>query len=253
MADSDSPDKTSPEALTRHLADGEKGAVLQRDRTTYAVAPHLPCGMVTPELLRRLADVAERYGCQALKVTSAERIALIGLQEKDIDAVWKDLGLTAGGLIGDRVRSVRVCAGMQFCKRAQQDSIGIGMQVDREYHGKPMPSKLKIGISACPNQCAETSTKDIGLVGTKQGWDVLVGGSGGVTPCLGTRIARGLSTDEAKAMLDGVIAFYQANARPRERLCRTLARVGLDSLLDALGLPRPEAAKGDAANRQISA
>lgn len=213
--------------------------MVQRDGATYAVAPHLPCGLVTPELLRRLADVAERYGCQAMKVTSSERIALIGLQAKDLDAVWDELGLAPGGLAGDCVRSVRVCTGMQYCKRAQQDSVPIGLQIDRDHHGRPLPGKLKIGISGCANQCAETATKDIGLVGAKQGWDLWVGGCGGAVPCLGTRIARAGSAEQAKTWVDGTVAFYQANARPKERLGRTLARLGVDALLNALGLPKP--------------
>ena len=231
----------SDSAARPRLMDGEKGSVLQRDGATYAIAPHLPCGLLTPDVLRRLADVAERYGCQAMKVTSAQRIALIGLQAKDIDAVWAELGLARGGLAGDCVRSVRVCTGMDYCKRAQQDSVPLGLQIDRDHHGKPMPGKLKIGVSGCGNQCAETATKDIGLVGSKQGWDVWVGGSGGAVPCLGTRIVRGCSAERAKALVDDVLAFYQAKARPKERLCRTLGRLGFEALTDALGLPRPEA------------
>jgi len=48
------------------LNDGDKGVIVQRDKQTYAVAPHIPCGVVQPETLRRLADVAEKYGAQAL-------------------------------------------------------------------------------------------------------------------------------------------------------------------------------------------
>jgi len=55
----------------------EKGAIVQRDKLTYAVAPHIPGGLITDfNLLRRIADVAEKYGAQAIKVTSAERFAL---------------------------------------------------------------------------------------------------------------------------------------------------------------------------------
>lgn len=226
------------------LADGEKNVVVQRDRETYAIAPHLPCGLVTPDILRRIADVAERYGCQAIKLTSAERIALIGLREPDIDAAWRDLGMPQGSLIGDRVRSVRVCPGTEFCKRGQQDSLKIGRILDAKYHGQPMPGKLKISVSGCPNQCTEPMTKDIGITGAKPGWNLLVGGSGGASPRLGTIIARRCSDDEILALVDGVVAFYRAQAKPHERLYKTLRRVGLDALTDALGLPRvePEAA-----------
>ena len=70
------------------LQDGEKGVIIQRDKKTYAVAPHIPCGLVRPEQLRRLAEIAEKYQAQALKITSAARIAIVGVDEKDIDNIW---------------------------------------------------------------------------------------------------------------------------------------------------------------------
>lgn len=239
MTDPDVPtSKSQPSETKPALADGEKGVILQRDRVTYAIAPHLPCGLITPEILRKIADVAERYQCQALKLTSAERIALIGLRAEDVDAVWRDLGMQPGGVVGDRVRSVRVCPGTDFCKRGQQDSLKIGRLLDAKYHGQPMPGKLKISVSGCPNQCTETSTKDIGVTGTRPGWALLVGGSGGASPRLATCIARRCSDEEILRLVDGVITFYQERAKPRERLYKTLGRLGIDALTDALGLPR---------------
>ena len=90
---------------------GEKGAILQRDKETYAIAPHIPCGLVTPQLLRTLADVAEKYDVQAIKITGATRMALLGLKEEYIDAAWSELHLDIGAAVGLCVRSVRTCPG----------------------------------------------------------------------------------------------------------------------------------------------
>jgi len=217
------------------LEDGDRGVVLQRDKTTYAVAPHLPCGMVTPEVLRKLADVAEKYQAKALKVTSAARIAIIGVEEKDVDAIWADLEMDPGQVVGICVRSVKACPGTQFCRRGKQDSLGLGMHLDEKFHGVAMPGKMKFGVSGCPNQCAETSFKDVGLVGTAKGWRVLVGGSGGVLPRLGQLVAKDLATEEALALLDRIVAYYRAHAKPKERLGKTIERLGLDHLKAALG------------------
>ena len=219
------------------LTDGDKGAVLQRDGVKYAIAPHTPCGMVTPALLRKIAEIAERYGCEALKLTSAERIALIGVRAQDIDAIWRDLDMQPGGLIGERVRSVRVCPGTEYCRRGQQNSLKLGRLLDAKYHGQATPGKVKISVSGCPHQCTETATKDIGLVGHKQGWDLWVGGAGGTNPQLGKRIAQRCSDEEILRLVDRVFEFYQANGRARERIGRTLARVGLETFATALGLP----------------
>jgi NAD(P)H-nitrite reductase large subunit len=56
---------------------GEKGAIPQNEKDTYAIAPHIPCGVVTPDLLRKIADVSEKYNAQALKITGACRIAVV--------------------------------------------------------------------------------------------------------------------------------------------------------------------------------
>ena len=118
---------------------GEKGTILQRDKQTYAIAPHMPCGITTPAQLRNIADVAEKYNCQALKLTSAARIAIIGLQEEDIDQIWKDLGMVPGHAVGLCVRSIKVCPGTDYCRLGLQDSLTMGMRLDDRYHGMELP------------------------------------------------------------------------------------------------------------------
>jgi NAD(P)H-nitrite reductase large subunit len=216
------------------LKDGEKGAILQRDKKTYAVAPHIPCGVVTPDQLRKLADVAEKYGCAAIKVTSAERIALVGIKEEDIDALWADIGMPPGAAVGICVRSIKACPGTTFCKRGQQDSLGIGMKLDGKYHGMDLPGKLKMGVSGCANQCAETPVKDVGLIGKPKGWTLVVGGSAGVRPRLAETLTEELNDDEALAIIDKVITYFRENAKPEERIGRMIERIGLDTLRSAV-------------------
>jgi NAD(P)H-nitrite reductase large subunit len=218
------------------LNDGEKGVVLQRDRQTYGIAPHIPCGVVTAETLRKIADVAERYNIPQIKITSAARIALLGIREEDVDAIWADLGMDPGSVVGICVRSIKACPGTTFCKRGMQDSLGVGMALDARYHGKQLPGKVKFGVSGCPNQCGETSFKDIGLVGTAKGWRVYVGGNGGTTPRLGDVLVQRIDTDEALAMIDRIIDYYQANAKPKERMGKMIERLGLTHMEEAVGL-----------------
>ncbi len=217
------------------LKDGEKGAVLQRDKQTYAVAPHLPCGVVTPEKLRKLADAAEKYKAAAVKVTSAARIALVGLQEDDIDRVWADLDIAPGHAVGMCVRSIKACPGTAFCRLGQQDSLGMGMKLDEIYHGMELPSKTKIGVSGCKNQCAENCIKDIGLYGKKSGWVLTVGGKGTGKPRLAEVLLEDIPTDEeARQLIEKVVAFYKENAKKNERIGKMLDRLGLDSLKAAV-------------------
>jgi len=100
-------------------------------------------------IVRKIADVAEKYKAKALKLTSAQRIAIVGLEEKDLDNAWADLGLKPGVAIGLCVRSIKFCPGTTFCKRGKMDLVGMGMQLDEKYHGMTLPSKFKIGVSGC--------------------------------------------------------------------------------------------------------
>lgn len=208
------------------LQDGEKGVVIQRDKKTYAVSPHVPCGVIQPAQLRALADVAEKYGAQALKITSAARIAIVGIEEEDVDNVWKDLGMSQGYAVGLCVRSVKACPGTTFCKKGKQDSLRIGLLLDDKYHGVELPGKCKIGISGCTNQCAETCIKDIGLVGMPKGWKVLVGGNGGGKPRLAQELTRVDTDEQAVEMIDKVFEFFKQNARPHQRMGAMIEKMG---------------------------
>lgn len=217
------------------LKDGEKGVIRQRgkENVTYAIAPHLPCGVVKPAHLRKLADVAEKYDVAALKITSAARIAIIGISEDQVDAVWKDLDMNPGFATGLCVRSIKVCPGTQYCRLAQQDSLEMGMKLDRIYHGMDLPSKMKMGVSGCKIQCAENCIKDISLYGTRNGWTVMIGGNGSARPRLADILVEDLSSESAEEMVARVVDYYRKNSK-RERMGRMVERIGLDAIKQAL-------------------
>lgn len=208
----------------------EKGAVLQRDGETYAIAPHMPGGIVNSDTLRKIADAADKYGAQALKLTSSQRIAIVGLKESDLDEIWKDLDMKPGAAIGLCVRSVKFCPGTTFCKRGQQDAVGVGMKLDDLYHGMNLPNKLKIGVSGCPNSCAENHFRDIGIMGTPKGFTIQVGGKGGIKPRIGDNLFQNIDEEDLFPMIDKIVKIYAENAKKHERLGAYIDRVGLEEL-----------------------
>ncbi len=213
---------------------GEKGTILQRDKQTYAIAPHIPCGVTTPAQLRNIADVAEKYNCQALKLTSAARIAIIGLREEDIDQIWTDLGMTPGHAVGLCVRSIKVCPGTDYCRLGLQDSLAMGMLLDDRYHGMELPNKMKMGVSGCTNNCAENCIKDIALMGKKTGWTITAGGNGAKKPRLADNIAEDLDDDTAITQIDRIIDYYRANGKRGERIGQMIDRIGLEAFKQAV-------------------
>lgn len=206
----------------------EKGAVLQRDKETYAVVPHMPGGLVTPEQLRKIADAAEKYDAKALKLTSAQRLAIVGLEESALDDVWRDLDMKPSHAVGLCVRSIKFCPGTTFCKRGQQDSVSLGLKLDELYHGLDLPGKLKMGISGCANSCGENHFRDIGVMGMPKGFKLMVGGNGGVKPRIAQVLYEDLDEEQVLKTVDKIIKVYAKDAKKHERLGKYIERVGFE-------------------------
>lgn len=206
----------------------EKGAILQRDRETYAVAPHIPGGITDTATLRKICDVADKYQVQAVKITSAQRIALVGIKEEDLDAVWSDLAATPGAAIGLCVRSIKICPGTSYCKRGVQDSISLGLKLDSIYHAMELPNKLKMGVSGCLVSCAESALKDIGIMGTNKGWRVMVGGNAGARPRIADLLVDNVPTEEeVLEIVAKIIAWYKGSTN-QNRIGRIIDEIGID-------------------------
>ncbi|MGP8322016.1 MAG: NAD(P)/FAD-dependent oxidoreductase [Methanosarcinaceae archaeon] len=213
----------------------EKGAILQRDKETYGIAPQIPGGIVSPDMLRKIADVSEKYGAAAIKLTSAQRMAIVGLKEDDLDDVWADLDMKPAAAIGLCVRSIKICPGTTFCKRGQQDAVGLGLKLDEIYHGMELPSKLKMGVSGCMNSCSEPAIKDIGIMGTPKGYKLMVGGTAGLKPRLADIVAEELSDDEVLDNVSKIISFYKSHTK-KQRLGKMIDEIGLDKFKKEVGL-----------------
>ncbi|KGK99511.1 sulfite reductase [Methanococcoides methylutens] len=212
-----------------------KGAILQRDKCSYAIVPQTPAGIISPGELQRIVDVARKYGVEVLKFTSAQRIAIVGLKEEDLDNAWLELEMEPASAIGKCVRSIKVCPGTTFCKRAQQDAVSLGSIIDDKYHGVQLPSKFKMAVSGCMNSCSEPAVKDIGIMGTPRGYTVMVGGNAGIRPRLGDVISEGLNETEVLELIEKIIGIYKGYAK-RYRIGRLIDDMGLDNFKKELGL-----------------
>ncbi|ACV62491.1 nitrite and sulphite reductase 4Fe-4S region [Desulfofarcimen acetoxidans DSM 771] len=206
----------------------EKGAILQKDGT-YAIAPHLAGGLIMdPDLLIRISNVMKKYNIPAVKATSSQRLALVGIKKDDVDAVWHDLKMKPGAAIGLCVRVVKFCPGSTFCRRGQQDAIGLGMEIDKKYHGMNLPNKFKIGISGCPNKCMDSTIIDFGAMGTAKGFTVYVGGNGGARPRFADKLAENQPPEKVIEILDRVVDYYKKEAQTYERVGNMIDRIGFD-------------------------
>lgn len=197
---------------------------------TFSVVPRMYGGVTDVQQLRKIADVAEKYNVPLLKVTGGQRIDLFGVKKEDLPHVWKELDMPSGYAYGKTLRTVKTCVGERFCRFGTQDSVGFGIRMEKKLEGMSSPHKVKLGVSACPRNCAESLIKDVGLVGLEGGWDIYVGGNGGVDLRQGELLGRVGNDDEAEQLILAFLQLYRENARYLERTSAWIERVGLESV-----------------------
>ena len=210
------------------------GAFIQRDKETYAIVPRTPVGLVTPELLENIARVAKKYEIPIIKITSAQRIALVGMKPEIVDSVWEELGTGIGPAVGKCVHYVQACPGTAVCKYGILDSLGLGMRLEQLLVGIELPAKGKIGVSGCPFCCAESFVRDFGVFGKRTGWTFIFGGNSGRNARIGDIIAENLTDDQVVGLANKCLKYYRENAKPSERTARFVQRIGIDEFKKAV-------------------
>jgi len=216
------------------MPDIPKGAILQRDKETYAIVPRTPVGLVSPEDLERIVKVARKYQIPVIKITSGQRFALVGMNKDDVDKIWEDLGMDVGKATELCLHYVQACPGTAVCKFGVKDSLGLGMEIEKFFSGLDLPAKVKIGVSGCPFCCGESFVRDIGILGKKKGWTFIVGGSSARRPRIGDVLIEDLSGEEVINLAKQTLEYYQDKAKKRERMARFVDRIGIENMKEVI-------------------
>ena len=207
-------------------------ANIQKDGT-YSVVPRMWGGITSPAELRAIADAADKYNVPTVKVTGGQRIDLLGVKKDDLPAIWADLnaaGMVSGHAYGKALRTVKTCVGTDWCRFGTQDSTGFGVRIEKFMWGSWTPAKVKMAVSGCPRNCAESTCKDVGVICVDSGYEIHVGGAAGLH-IQGTEILGKAATEEEALMLIvAVTQLYREEGFYLERIYKWMARVGLDSI-----------------------
>jgi len=214
------------------MEDHTKGAILQRDKTSWALKPRTPLGLLAPADLERLGSIAARHGVETVKMTSGQRFILLGVPQERLAALRDELGP-----LGELCRNyVQACPGLEHCRFAVQDALGMGARLEGLIFGREYPSKVKLGVSACPFCCGESQVRDLGLVGRRKGWWLYVGGNSGAKPRLADLLARDLTDDQAVDLAQRFLAHYAATCKGQVRTARFMQQTSIEELRRNLGV-----------------
>jgi NAD(P)H-nitrite reductase large subunit len=203
---------------------------------TYNVLPGTQMGVLTVEYLEKLAEIARKHNIPFFKITSAQRLAIVGLTPETAEQIWKELGQKSGPKKPPGIHYIQACPGVQWCKYGRQDSLALGEKLEKTFGGLALPAKTKVGISGCPLNCCESYVRDIGVFGKKNGWTLVFGGNGGGCPRIADIVAEDLADDEVLELISRCLDFYRENARQMERTGRLMRRIKPDRLWDHIGV-----------------
>jgi nitrite reductase (NADH) large subunit len=204
-------------------------ANIQKDGT-FSVVPRIRGGVTSPDELRRIADVADKYRVPMVKITGSQRIDLLGVKKSDLPKVWADLGMPSGQAYTKGVRMVKTCVGTEFCRFGVQDSTSAGIEMERRFENLFTPHKVKMGAVGCPRNCAEATVKDIGLIGQEGSWQVVVGGAAGKKVRKADLLITVETTEEALAAAALFFQYYRESANYLERTYDFVERVGIEKV-----------------------
>jgi nitrite reductase (NADH) large subunit len=209
-------------------------ANVQKD-STFSVVPRIYGGVTSPDELRRIADVAEKYGVRMVKITGGQRIDLLGVAKADLPHVWEELGMPSGHAYTKAFRTCKTCVGTDFCRYGLGDSTALGIAVEKRFQGMESPHKMKLATTGCPRNCAEATTKDLGAVAIGGGrWEVYVGGAAGSTVRKGDVLCTVDSHDDVLRYMGRFMQYYREQAKYLERSYTFVERVGIEHLRQVL-------------------
>ncbi|WP_298602573.1 nitrite reductase large subunit NirB [uncultured Limnohabitans sp.] len=202
-------------------------ANIQKDGT-YSVIPRMWAGETTAAELRRIADVVDKYQIPTVKVTGGQRIDLLGVKKEDLVDVWKDIGMPCGHAYAKALRTVKTCVGSEWCRMGTQDSTQMGKDLEKAMWRMYAPHKVKFAVSGCPRNCAEAGIKDVGIIGVDSGWEMYVGGNGGIKTEVAHFFTKLKTAEEVLEYTGAFMQLYREEGWYLERTVHYINRVGLD-------------------------
>ena len=204
-------------------------ANIQKDGT-YSVIPRIFGGETSPSELRALAEICERYEVPTVKFTGGQRLDMLGIPKETLPKLWGDLaakGFVSGHAYGKALRTVKTCVGKQWCRFGTQDSTEMGIRLERLTWGSWTPHKFKMAVSGCPRNCAEATIKDLGVVAVDSGWEIHVGGNGGIKVRVTDLLCKVETMEEVEEYTAAFLQIYREEAHYLERTAPWVERVGV--------------------------
>lgn len=199
------------------------------NKKTFSVIPGLNMGLFAPADLETILKIINKYDVPATKITSAQRLALLGMEQSEILRLQQELKEHIRSTACNGVTYVQSCPGQEWCKFGIADSLALGKKIEEISMEKPFKAKVKVGVAGCRMCCTEPYIRDLGMFASKKGWTLVFGGNGGNNARIGDIVATGLNDEEVLALAIKCLTVYQEEANSHSRSARFMERFGIEA------------------------
>ena len=199
-------------------------------------------GDATSAQIDVMADLAEQYGFDELRVTHAQNIVLPHVAKRDLHAVWQALrnaDLADANL--DLISDIIACPGLDYCSLANARSIPVAQKIATRFADMDRQrdlGELKLKISGCINACGHHHAGHIGILGVDrkgvENYQLTFGGSGAEDVSIGKIIGPGFDEDGVVDAVEKATEVYKTLREGDERFIDTYRRVGLEPFKEAI-------------------
>jgi sulfite reductase (NADPH) hemoprotein beta-component len=223
--------------LAAHRAEGY--AIVTVSLKKHGATP----GDATSDQMRVLADLAERYGHDELRISHEQNVILPHVHKSDLPAIYAalreaDLATANVGLISDII----ACPGMDYCALATARSIPVAQEIAERFEELKLEhdvGPLKLKISGCINACGHHHVGHIGILGLDragvENYQITLGGDGTEEATIGQRTGPGFAYDEITDAIERIVrAYLELREDPEETFLMAYRRLGMDPFKAAL-------------------
>ena len=197
-------------------------------------------GDASAEQMEAIADLAERYSFDEIRVTHAQNLVLPHVRKADLKAIWTELrriGFADANL--DLATDIIACPGLDYCTLANARSIPVAQEIARTLAPREAElGELKIKISGCINACGHHHAGHIGILGVDrkgvENYQLLLGGSGAEDTSLAQILGPGFDEAGIVSAVDRLTGAYLDRREPGERFLDTYRRLGAAPFKEAV-------------------
>jgi len=227
----------------------KRGFLRQKQKGFFLLRTRSSAGNYDEKQLSALIEISKKYGRSIIHATTRQGAEVPFIRFEDIDKVEHEAKAAAihFGTSGPRLRATTCCPGNNWCKSGLIDTFELFDRIEKDLNircAMDLPHKFKIAISGCSNKCTRAQASEIGIHGQVDisgpeksiGYALYIGGCGGKTPRIGFKLDKIFSIDEVLSIVERVVKFYKATAKPRQRLGALIEEIGKTVFLEKIGL-----------------